>query len=76
MKIGPRHGQQAFSAQHLLSSHQLRPAGQTQPWKEQTDKVVGNILNIRHFAARNRNKGMIFVIFSSRPEKLLYIADV
>jgi hypothetical protein len=76
MKICPCHGQQAVSAQYLLSSYQLRPAGQAQPGKEQTDKVIGNILDVRHFAARRDNKGMIFVIFTARPDNLLYISGV
>lgn len=76
MKICPCYREKAFSAQDILSADEMSPAGQAKPRKEQTQKVVANIFNMRHFTARRCYKVMIIVIIMNRLLKFFYIAYV
>jgi hypothetical protein len=65
VKISPGHREKAFRAQNLLPTDEMSPAGQAQPRQEETQKVVANIFNMRHFTARSKHKVMINMINSS-----------
>jgi hypothetical protein len=76
VKVSACHVKHAAGTEHLFSPDQRNTARQAWPREEQTQEVVGNIFNMKHFAARSTTKGMIFVTSIKQYVKFFYIAAV